>query len=401
MYTTQKVFHRRTFSALALAVLAIGTTNMFAAAIPTTDGGILQLVNFTGSLVGVTTAPSPCINWSGGATCPVGGTAEVTVGGASADFSTVASTADKIKDLTGYGSVVGFQTIVGGSKVGGATVHFDLTSVVLTGGGAGYGNCTSNAPMNSCSPVGSPFSFTEDITGTQVTISFSVFLNAYTGSSSNGFTPYVGIFTTHQSGTLVGAGACAGLTANITNILSCQGAKGTIDATWAASESPYGKPFTGCTYTQGGWGSKPAGNNPGSILKAAFPTVYPTGVEIGGAVPLNDLLFTSALAVQNFLPQGGPPTFLNSSATNPTSSSAGVFAGEVLALALNVGVNGYGNAIVSGTGTPFDGQTVSAVLAAANEALGKGGLPPGFASFSALNNLIDNLNSQYDNCGCN
>jgi hypothetical protein len=43
---------------MALTVLAIGSSHsIFAAAIPTGDGGILQLVNFTGNLVGVTTLP--------------------------------------------------------------------------------------------------------------------------------------------------------------------------------------------------------------------------------------------------------------------------------------------------------------------------------------------------------
>jgi hypothetical protein len=104
--------------------------------------------------------------------------------------------------------------------------------------------------------------------------------------------------------------------------------------------------------------------------------------------------------VRAFLPQGGPPSFLNSSAINPTSrTSAGVFAGQVLALQLNVDINGEGNVIVTGTGTPFDGQTVSDVLAAANLALGDpGALPPGFASYSALNDLVDYFNGLFDNC---
>jgi len=53
---------------------------------------------------------------------------------------------------------------------------------------------------------------------------------------------------------------------------------------------------------------------------------------------------------------------------------------------------------LKGTGTPFDGQTVSAVLAAANLALAGGPLPPGFASYSALNDLVDNLNGSFDGC---
>ena len=154
--------------------------------------------------------------------------------------------------------------------------------------------------------------------------------------------------------------------------------------------------FTGCSFTQGGWGAKPHGNNPGAILAANFATDFPSGVTIGG-FPFA-LHFTSAVAIQNFLPQGRTPSVLTSSATNPTNSNAGVFAGQVLALALNVGINNMGSVIISKPGSPFDGQTVSALLAAANTALAGGGLPSGFSSISALNDLVDQINQEFDNC---
>jgi hypothetical protein len=152
--------------------------------------------------------------------------------------------------------------------------------------------------------------------------------------------------------------------------------------------------FTGCTVTQGGWGAPAHGNNPGTLLNSKFPIVYPAGVTIGG---INTLHFSSSTAVRNFLPQGGPPSFLNASAVDPTTSSAGVFAGQVLALQLNVNIEGLGSLVLSGTGTSLDGDTVAQVLAAANTALGGGGLPAGF-SFSSLNDLIDNLNGSFDGC---
>src|SRR5262249_50029390 len=94
-------------------------------------------------------------------------------------------------------------------------------------------------------------------------------------------------------------------------------------------------PPTGCTLTHGGWGAPAQGSNPGAFLDSKFTTTFPSGVTIGGS-PFS-LLFTSAQAVRNFLPQGGPPSFLNVSAVNPTSrTAAGVFAGQVLALKLNV-----------------------------------------------------------------
>jgi len=159
--------------------------------------------------------------------------------------------------------------------------------------------------------------------------------------------------------------------------------------------TPTPSPFTGCTVTQGGWHAKPVGNNPGTLLANDFPTVYPSGVTIGGAFTLT---FDSAAAVRAFLPAGGTPGVLTSSATDPTSSAAGVFAGQVLALQLNVDLEHYGTVVVSGTGTSFDGKTVADVLAAANLALGGGPLPAGF-TISSLNDLVDNLNQKFDNCG--
>jgi hypothetical protein len=86
------------------------------------------------------------------------------------------------------------------------------------------------------------------------------------------------------------------------------------------------------------------------------------------------------------------------SATNPTTrTSAGVFAGQVLALQLNVDLEGFGSLVLTGTGTSLDGKTVAQILASANIALGGGALPAGF-TFSSLNDLIDNLNSAFDGC---
>ncbi len=149
--------------------------------------------------------------------------------------------------------------------------------------------------------------------------------------------------------------------------------------------------ISGCTVTQGGWGAPAHGNNPGTYLNAHFPL---GGVTIGGS---DYLIFNSAAAIRSFLPQGGPPSFLSADATNPTTSSAGVFAGQVLALKLNVSFYSVGSLVLHGTGTSLDGSTVSAVLAAANAALGGGTLPTGF-TYSSLNDLIDSLNSSFDGC---
>jgi hypothetical protein len=158
--------------------------------------------------------------------------------------------------------------------------------------------------------------------------------------------------------------------------------------------TPTPTPFTGCTVTQGGWHATPHGNNPGTLLANDFPTLYPSGVTIGGTFTLT---FDSAADVRVFLPAGGTPGVLTFSATDPTTSAAGVFAGQVLALQLNVDIEHYGTVVISGTGTSFDGKTVADVLAAANTALGGGSLPAGF-TISSLNDLVDSLNQRFDNC---
>jgi hypothetical protein len=126
--------------------------------------------------------------------------------------------------------------------------------------------------------------------------------------------------------------------------------------------------------------------------------VYTGGsVSIGGTAKLT---FTSALSIINFLPQSGTPKQLAASATNPTTSAAGAFAGEVLALQLNVGFSNKGITpaglanlkVVSG---PLAGQTVTQVLALANSVLGGAALPSGIST-SDLNNAVNAINNNFD-----
>jgi hypothetical protein len=160
--------------------------------------------------------------------------------------------------------------------------------------------------------------------------------------------------------------------------------------------SPSG-PYT--TVTQGGWGAPPHGNNPGAILLANFTKVYPAGyVRIGGNYTLT---FTSPQAIQNFLPAGKTPNALTASAVNPTSSNAGVFAGQVLALQLSVdfssaGVFRIGIGSLRLQSGPLAGWTVSQVLTAANIALGGGSLPAGVTSISQMNDIVDKINNSWD-----
>ena len=123
--------------AAALVSATLATPNVFAAAIPVGGGGVLQLSNLTGQLVGVNAS---CINWGQPAACQTTTGIQDSVSGSDPALFTVGSTAlDTIKDLP-FGvatPLVGFMTVQ--SPLPGGQVLFDLNSLVVPGA---FGNCT-------------------------------------------------------------------------------------------------------------------------------------------------------------------------------------------------------------------------------------------------------------------
>lgn len=176
------------------------------------------------------------------------------------------------------------------------------------------------------------------------------------------------------------------------------------------------------TQSQGGWGSKPAGNNPGAFLAANFATAFPNGLEIGipgaGGFSAQFIASTTTIIKKNSPPQvitlsaldnlraylngsNGPPAGFTSDTVNPTSTSSGIFGNQMAALALSLGLSdagvtpaGLGDLKIGGTGTAFDGMTIRQFFAAASTALGGGGLLPG-TTFSQYNDLATNLNESF------
>jgi hypothetical protein len=148
------------------------------------------------------------------------------------------------------------------------------------------------------------------------------------------------------------------------------------------------------TYSQGGWGSKPNGNNPGALLAANFADVYPNGLTLGGDKTLK---FTSAYAIERYLPAGGSPSVLTSSYVNPTSSKGGTLSAQLLAVQLAVDFSdagvlkaGLGDLVfVSGAAA---GQSLRDVLAMANTVFGgqTSALPSGM-SLSGLASLLESV----------
>ena len=154
------------------------------------------------------------------------------------------------------------------------------------------------------------------------------------------------------------------------------------------------------TFTQGGWGASPHGNNPGVYLHKNFSGAFPKGLTVG-CVTNYTLTLTSAQAVTDFLPCGGPPAALKASYTDPKGMK-NVFAAQLVALTLSVGFDKYDTAfagspsilgnltVKSGT---FKGMTVNAILAEANNAFG--GCYSKF-SISDLVSILTDINENFD-----
>ena len=155
------------------------------------------------------------------------------------------------------------------------------------------------------------------------------------------------------------------------------------------------------TQTQGGWGAKPSGNNPGTYLHTNFAAAFPNGVEVGcdSGYTVN---FTSAQAITDFLPAGGTPAKLKANATNPADKSIkNVLIGQLTALTLSVGFDNYdanfgeagkklGDMIIRKG--KFKGKTVNEFLAIANKVLG--GCSTRYKP-SDINETVEKINENY------
>ena len=242
-------------------------------------------------------------------------------------------------------------------------------------------NCTTLASATVTQPAAA---LAASSTATAITCAVST--STVTVSATGGTAPYTGTGTfTRTAGT------------HSFTVTDANGCPSTTSVTII-------EPLCFCSYTQGGWGATPQGNNPARLLSNNFGVAFPSGIEVGipGAGGFS-MTFSSALGVQNYLPAGGTPNALTSDQTNPLNSTAGVFGGQVLALRINVGMSdagkttaGYGNLTYIGAGC-LSGMKVRDILAAMETALG-GGQPPAGCSIPGLNGLATNLNESFDNC---
>jgi hypothetical protein len=181
-----------------------------------------------------------------------------------------------------------------------------------------------------------------------------------------------------------------------------------------------------CSYTIGGWGSgcptpqqdRPESTQPGCIRDHFWDDVLPDGIMIGDTTGASyGAVFTSAAAVEAFLPAGGKAMPLSADYVNPTGKiSAGVLASQVLALKLNreyscYGVFEilellpvtlcYGIYMIPAECGVFEGMTVDEFLALADQVLAgdTSVLDPYGAKVSDVNFTATCLNELFNDCG--
>ncbi len=155
------------------------------------------------------------------------------------------------------------------------------------------------------------------------------------------------------------------------------------------------------TQSMGGWGQPGNGNNTGAYRNANFASNFPNGLVVGCAGGFTHTL-TTAAAVQTFLPSGGPSTVFNMNRTNHTKK-LGAFAGNLTALALTVGSDNEDEDFNTSSdfllqdlivqNGLFQGWTVGAVLAEANDVIG--GCSTDYTP-QQLNTILDNINNAYN-----
>lgn len=159
-----------------------------------------------------------------------------------------------------------------------------------------------------------------------------------------------------------------------------------------------------CSFSQGGYGGR---GNPYQILSTNFAAVYPSYLEVGVAgLSGYSMQFTSATKVQDYLPQGSTASALTSDLINPTSSSSGVFGGQVTTLKLNIDYNDlgllpyastpkYGDLYYCDGSSSLNGKKVREILDIAQSAIGQNIVPAGY-SFGSLNQLVEKIAVSFD-----
>jgi hypothetical protein len=216
---------------IAMAVLALSSTNMFATPIPITGTG--EIVKSNGTANVAVSSNGFCISFANIAPACSGTNTPFNVSaGSDSVFKT--GLTGTITDICPACTTVGWETVQT-SPTGSAT--FDLESIITP---TGYASC-GGVYFGACS---TGFFVLSQISSTQVQIGIALNEIGYvTGTSSASHTNYVGNFSTTLSGSLTQFGCVVSLandcTDTIANVLQFEsGAGHSVNSTWAATESP-------------------------------------------------------------------------------------------------------------------------------------------------------------------
>jgi hypothetical protein len=146
-----------------------------------------------------------------------------------------------------------------------------------------------------------------------------------------------------------------------------------------------------------GWNT----TQPGCLRDACFPLLG--SITLGNASSGgHTAIFNSVTAIDNFLPAGGSPGVFTKNYINPTSTSAGNFAGQLLAAMLNVAFSGNDFSHVffkncSSVSPLFQGLSVAQVIYISNQVIaGLDGFP-GFTP-ALLTQALSVFNGAFDGC---
>lgn len=287
----------------------------------------------------------------------------------------------------------GGNTTITVSATGGTPAYTGIGAFTVTAGTYNYtvndqNGCTATTAIT----VTQPLALSLGISKTNITC-YNGQNGTATVSASGGTSPYSYSWNTAPAQTTatatnLGVGT---YTVTVTDANGCVGTKTVSIAVESCSGFK--------TYTQGGWGGPPSGNNAGVYLTQKFALAFPSGLTVGCTKTLK---LTTAAAVTNFLPSAGAPAALTANLVNPTNYN-NTLAGQVVALKLNVVFDAYdpnfspsttllGNLII-GSGT-FAGWTVNQLLEEANKKLG--GCTSSY-TLSQLNVAVTAVNENYDN----
>ncbi len=234
--------------------------------------------------------------------------------------------------------------------------------------------------------------------------------------------------STNTTGTASATDGCGSVTITYADIATTNSGSYTIARTWTATDS-CGNSTNGVQTITVRDTTAPTirallintvsqSNQTAGLVQTNFLSVFTNGLIIGadsgnGLIAQNGLLWEpnsnglSAIQSALSLIPGSAGSALTQSATNSISFMGGEnLARQALLLTLNIGFNSagilgsgpnnFGSLLYSNGSDSLNGQSVSQILGAANQALSGLALPAGY-TFSSLASLLANLNTAFQN----